>query len=129
MKFCPKCGAELKPAQAPAEVTPPVAAPAPAPPSASYRPEKAEKREKEEKQEKQEKKEKGEHREMREFAFGGPLIGGFFLIIFGFFLYLSVTGQIHLETFGGLFLVLIGLVVIIGAIYAATTAMRRHPRT
>ena len=127
MNFCPKCGTVLKAEQLPAETT---AAPAPAP--MPYRAEKAErheKEEKEEKHEKQEKEEKGERREIRQLSYVGPLIGGVFLILFGFFLYLSVTGVLRLETFGAFFLVLIGVVIIVGAIYAAMTASRRHPPT
>jgi len=130
MNFCPKCGTVLKVAQPPVETAPSPAQPSP--PSAPYRAEKAERREKEEKEEKhekQEKEEKGERHEIRELSFAGPLIGGLFLILVGFFLYLSVTGTIRLETFGALFLVLIGIVVIVGAAYAAMTASRRHPPT
>ena len=124
MNFCPKCGTVLKAEQLPAEAT---AAPAPAP--MPYRAEKAERHEKEEKEEKQEKEEKGERREIRQLSYVGPLIGGVFLILFGFFLYLSVTGVLRLETLGAFFLVLIGVVIIVGAIYAAMTASRRHPPT
>ena len=131
MNFCPKCGTSLKVAQPPVEAAPLPPA-QPLPPSAPYRAEKAERREKEEKEEKHEKQEKGEKEEryeIRELSYAGPLIGGLFLVLVGFFFYLSVTGTLRLEAFGAFFLVLIGIVIIVGAIYAAMTASRRHPPT
>lgn len=113
MAFCPKCGAPLKP-EKPATEAPPT----------GYRPEKAEKTEKTEKHEKQEKGEKTEKHETREFGFIGSLIGGLILIFFGLMSYLQVTGFLGKEVVGALFLILIGIIIIIGATYAA----RRHPR-
>lgn len=116
MAFCPKCGAPLKAEKPTAEA-----------PSTGYRPErveKAEKAEKTEKHEKQEKGEKTEKPEKREFGFVGSLIGGLILIFFGLMSYLQVTGFLGREVVGALFLILIGIIVIIGVIYAA----RRHPR-
>jgi len=133
MNFCPKCGTSLRVAQPPVEAVPPLVQPIP--PSAPYRAEKAERREKEEKgekgekHEKQEKEEKGERREIRQLSYAGPLIGGLFLVLVGFFLYLAVIGTVRLESFWAFFLVLIGIVIIVGAIYAAMTASRRHPPT
>jgi len=111
MAFCPKCGAPLKAEKPPTE----------APPT-GYRSEKAEKAEKHEKQEKGEKTEK---HEKREFGFIGSLIGGLILIFFGLMSYLQVTGFLGREVVGALFLILIGIMIIIGGLYAA----RRHPRT
>ena len=131
MNFCPKCGASLKVVQPPVEAAPLPPA-QPLPPSAPYRAEKAERREKEEKgekEEKHEKQEKGERHEMRQLSYAGPLIGGLFLMLVGFFFYLSVTGTLRLEAFGAFFLVIVGIVIIVGAIYAAMTASRRHPPT
>jgi predicted lipid-binding transport protein (Tim44 family) len=110
MVFCPKCGAPLKAEKPPTE----------APPT-HYRSEKAEKAEKYEKQEKGEKTEK---HEKQEFGFVGPLIGGLILIFFGLMSYLQVTGFIGKEVVGALFLILIGIIIIVGVIYAT----RRHPR-
>jgi uncharacterized Zn finger protein (UPF0148 family) len=110
MAFCPKCGAPLKAEKPPTEARP-----------TGYRPEKAEKAEK---HEKQEKKEKTEKHEKREFGFVGQLIGGLILIFFGLMSYLQVTGFLGKEVVGALFLILIGIIIIIGVIYAA----RRHPR-
>jgi len=121
MSFCPKCGASLKERAA-------VAAPvAPPPPSAPVRVEKEEKREKEEKEEKHEKEEKEERLEKREFAFVGPLIGGLVLILLGFGFYLILTTTISWGTIGAIMFVIIGIIVIAGAAYAAMVAARRHP--
>lgn len=111
MAFCPKCGAPLKAEKPPTEARP-----------TSYRPEKAEKAEKHEKQEKEEKTEK---HEKREFGLVGQLIGGLILIFLGLVSYLQVTGFLGKEVVGALFLILIGTIIIIGALYAA----RRYPRT
>jgi cation transport ATPase len=135
MNFCPKCGTDLKAAKPTVEVPAPAAPAAPAPAPVTYRAEKAERGEKQEKQEKGEKQEKhgmeekGERREMRQLSYVGPLIGGLFLVLIGFFFYLALIGTVQLQSFWALFLVLIGIVIIGGAIYAAMTASRRHPPT
>ena len=116
MAFCPKCGAPLKAEQ------PPTAAPAPAP-------RRAEKAEKEEKREKEEKEEKEERREKREFGFIGPLVGGLVLIFLGLAFYLQVTGFLRRGFVLAAFLVVIGVIVIVGGVYAAMLATRRHPKT
>ncbi len=130
MNFCPKCGTPLKVAAQPQPAAPPVA-PAPAPAPAPYRAEKQEKREKEEKGEKQEKQEK-EEREQRsektETSFVGPLVGGIILVFAGFILYLVVTGSLQWQSVGALFFIVIGIIIIVGGIYAATMASRRHPK-
>jgi len=123
MSFCPKCGASLKEQAA-------VAAPAaPTPPPAPIRVGKEEKREKEEKEEKHEKEEKGERLEKREFAFVGPLIGGIVLILLGFGFYLILTTTISWQAIGAILFIIIGIIVISGAAYAAVMASRRHPPT
>ncbi len=109
MAFCPKCGAPIKVEQPPA----------PAP----QRAEKAEKHEKGEKREKAEKYEK------REFGVIGPLIGGLILIFFGLTFYIQVTGLLQREVAWALFLIIIGITIIVGFLYAATTAAKRQPRT
>lgn len=114
MAFCPKCGAPLKVKQPPSETTP-----APA----LQRAEKAEKHEKREKREKTEKYEK------REFGVIGPLIGGLILIFLGLMFYLQVTGFLGRGVASALFLIIIGIIIIVGALYAAMIAARRHPRT
>ena len=119
MAFCPKCGAPLK-------VEKPSAGVAPAP---TNRVEKAEKSEKSEKQEKREKTEKAEKSEKREVGVLGPLIGGLVLIFLGCMFYLSVAGYLRWQNIGPFLLVIVGILIIIGVLYGAMTANRRHPRT
>ncbi len=118
MSFCPNCGAPLKEVAAVSQPSAPA-------PSRHIKYEKAEKHEKEEKREKGEKHEKGE------YAFIGPLIGGIVLIIIGLMSYLQVTGLINEVTRGVLwafFIIVVGVLLILGAFYAMTTARRRYPR-
>ena len=125
MTFCPNCGASLKAVQ-PAVAAPPTAAP---------RGEKAEKGEKQEKREKEardqrEKREKGEKHEKKQYSFAGPLIGGLILIFFGLMLFIGLTNPaMNTGILWAFFVVIIGIIIIIGAIYAATMASRRHPQT
>ena len=116
MAFCPKCGAPLKVEKPPTEAVPPE----------RYRSEKAEKHEK---GEKREKKEKTEKYEKREFGVIGPLIGGLILIFLGSMFYLQATGFLRREVTGALLLIIIGVIIIVGVLYAATMATRRHPKT
>jgi len=133
MSFCPNCGASLKveqvvaPAVAPAEVPP--APPVPPAPTAPAGAEKAEKREKEEKGERREWMEKEERYEQREFAFMGPLVGGFVLLLAGLAFYFILTTSLRLEVIGAVVFVTIGIIIILGAVYAAMLARRRHPTT
>jgi predicted lipid-binding transport protein (Tim44 family)/ribosomal protein S27AE len=117
MAFCPRCGASLKPA-APGQPTPTQPYP---------RHEKAEKNEKQEKQEKNqnpEKHEKGEH------GFIGFLIGGLILITFGVFALLQISGGIFSSGQGfAIMLLIIGIIIIFGAIYVAMTSKRHFPKT
>jgi cation transport ATPase len=117
MAFCPKCGAPLKAEQPPVE-----AAPAPAP-------QMAEKAEKREKREKEEKREKTEKHEKREFGVIGPLVGGLILVFLGLTSYLQVSGLLRTEVASALFFIIIGIIIVVGSIYAALMASRRHPRT
>jgi len=117
MSFCPKCGASLKAEQAPAPTVPPV----------PYRAEKAEKSEKGEKEERPEKVE-GERYEIQRFAWIGPLIGGLILIFAGLTFYVAVTASFRWEVIGALSFIIIGIVIIVGAVYAAMVATRRHPQ-
>jgi Ca2+/Na+ antiporter len=123
MSFCPKCGAALKVEQPSVAEAPPQAPPAP-----PYRAEKGEKREKQEKEEKHEKGEKTEKREKQEHGYIGPLIGGLILILVGFIFYLEITTMIASGVLWAFFFVIIGIVIIIGAIYAATMASKRQPQ-
>jgi uncharacterized membrane protein YvbJ len=106
MTFCPKCGASLRTVQPQAEAR-----------TTTYR-----RREKEEKGEKREKHEK------RQYSFIGPLIGGLILIFIGLTSYLEITGLAERRVVWAFLFVLIGLVIIIGAVYGAMIAGRRHPK-
>ncbi len=112
MSFCPKCGAPLKVQQSTAEAR------------ATYR-----KEEKTEKGEKREKGEKTEKREKHEYGFLGPLIGGLILIFIGAAAYLEITNAFDSRVIWAFFFVLIGVLIIVGAIYGYTMATKRHPRT
>jgi hypothetical protein len=129
MSFCPNCGAPLKEA-ATATPQPSARAQAPSPaPTTHVRHEKEEKREKREKEEKGEKREK---HEKGEYGWIGPFIGGIVLIIIGLASYLEVTGIVSPVTRGivwAFFIIIVGLLLIFGAIYAMTMARRRYPRT
>ncbi|MGA2308931.1 MAG: zinc-ribbon domain-containing protein [Candidatus Bathyarchaeia archaeon] len=118
MSFCPKCGAPLN-VENVATVTPETR-------PAYRRDEKTE--EKSEKHEKREKSEKHEKHEKHEYGFMGPLIGGVILLFIGAALYLRVTGY-DVAILWALFFVLIGVLIIVGGIYGAIMAGRRHPRT
>ena len=117
MAFCPRCGAALK--------APPTVGPPPAQPY-QRRNEKAEKNEK---NEKDQRGEKGEKQEKGEYGFVGYLIGGLILITIGFFSILQITSQPL--TAGGDFaimLLIIGVIIIIGAIYVTMVARKHSPR-
>ena len=117
MSYCPKCGTEVR-----EEMTfcPKCGAPLKAPPT-GYKPEKYEKREKEER----EKREKKEKYEKREFGVMGQIIGGLILIFLALIFYLQVIGFARMEILGAVFFFIIGIIIIIGAVYA----MKKHPRT
>lgn len=115
MAFCPRCGASLR------ESTPMPPAP---PPAYGQKNEKGEKKEKNEKNESREKQEKGER------GFVGYLIGGLILITFGLFSILQLSGYFTVNSgqAWAVMLLIIGIIIIVGAIYVATTARRQHPR-
>jgi predicted lipid-binding transport protein (Tim44 family) len=121
MAFCPRCGAPLKTA-APAQATPAQAAPV------LQRNEKAEKGEKQEKHEKQE-PEKGEKHEKGQYGFVGWLVGGLILILIGFFALLQISNIITSGISWAIVLLIIGVVVIIAAVYFASMARKRYPST
>lgn len=112
MVNCPKCGASLK-AATPGAPT-------------DWRRERLERR-REERAEKYEKYEKGEKYEKREHPFIGPLIGGLILIFLGVVSYLQILGYNLWQYTWPFFLIIIGLVIIIGAL--ARMARRRNPQT
>ncbi len=108
IKFCPKCGASL----------------GPSPPRAQM--EKEEKHEKREKSEKAEKREKGEYGSR--WMYIGLLIGGFVVILAGLNAYLRIVSPWYTRYSEAVFLIVIGILVILIAIYAAMTAAKRSPR-
>jgi uncharacterized membrane protein YvbJ len=112
MTFCPRCGASLK---VEAAVRP------------MRRDEKAEKHEKQEKREKQE-PEKGEKHEKGEYGFIGWLIGGLILIVIGAMAFLNINYNFINTAMGwALFLLILGVIIIIVAVYFASMARRRSP--
>ncbi len=117
MSFCPRCGATLK-ATTPGQ--------APPPPAQPYR-RRDEKSEKDEKQEKDQHQEKGEKNEKGEQGFIGFLIGGLILITLGLFALLNFTGYFASGESWAVMLLIIGAIIIIGAIYVATVARKRSP--
>ena len=116
MAFCPHCGASLK------GTAPSQAAPAPV-----YR-RRDEKSEKNEKQEKNQQPEKGEKQEKGEHGFAGFLIGGLILITIGLFTLLNLTNPNWAsgESWAVMLLV-IGIIIIVAAIYLATVARKHYP--
>jgi uncharacterized membrane protein YvbJ len=110
MVFCPKCGAPLTAKMPGVAATP-----------AHHRGEKDEKNEKTEKAEKREKEEKWEQpekHEKRETAAIGPLIGGLFLIFLGLMFYLQVLGHRVWESAWAFFLIVVGVIIIAGVLWA-----------
>ncbi len=122
MAFCSKCGAPLK-------VEKPSTEAALAPTSRAEKAEKSEKSEKREKREKEEKAEKTEKYEAREVGVIGPLVGGLILIFLGCMFFLSVAGYLRWQDVGSYLLVILGIIIIVGVLYGAMTASKRHPRT
>ena len=113
MAFCPRCGAPLKAAE------PVQAAPAP------QRNEKGEKQEKHEKQE----PEKGEKHEKGQYGFVGWLVGGLILILIGFFALLQISNVITSGISWAVILLILGVLVIIAAVYFASMARKHYPST
>jgi len=118
MAFCPRCGGSLK--GVPLDQSTP---------SQSYR-RRNEKSEKNEKQEKSNQPEKGEKQEKGERGFIGYLIGGLILIIVGLFSVLQLSGYftINSQQNWAIMLLIIGIIIIIGAIYMALGARKRSPQ-
>ena len=102
MVFCPRCGASLK--------GPPHGQPAPSQPPYPQ----------------QEKKQNPAKQARTEHGFLGFLIGGLILIVVGIFAILELNGSISSGQGLAIMLFIIGIIVIVGAIYVALTS-RRHP--
>ena len=123
MAFCPHCGALLK-AIPSGQPTPPLAQPY------RRRDEKSEKNEKQEKHEKNEQPGKGEKQEKGEHAFISYLIGGLILITVGLFSILQISGYFTADSgqSWAIMLLIIGVIIIIGAIYVFMVARKRSPQ-
>ena len=120
MTFCPRCGASLKDQAVSGQATPP---------AYRRRNEKDEKNEKKEKNEKREKQEpeKGEKHEKGEYGFVGFLIGGLVLIIIGLFSLLRFTGIFTSVHSVAMMFLVIGVIIIIAAVYLTIVARKRFP--
>ncbi len=120
MAFCPRCGASLKAA----------AQGQPIPPSAQPYRRRDEKSEKNEKQEKNQRSQRNEKQEKGETGFIGYLIGGLVLITLGLFSVLQISGYFNVNSgqSWAVMLLIIGLIIIVGAIYVALIARRRSPQ-
>jgi uncharacterized membrane protein YvbJ len=108
MVFCPLCGASLKGAETPSQ----------APPAQSYR---------DEKQEKKQNPEKSEKHEKIEYGFVGYLVGGSVLITIAVFALLDLTHPSNSSQDLAAMLLIIGVIIIIAAIYVAITIWKRIP--
>ena len=122
MVFCPKCGAPLRTEQ-PADLRDQWRTK-----RREWREQRREQRRQRRHAEKSEKDEKREKTEKHEYVFLGPLIGGLVLIIIGTFLYFLIVGGSGGEFLGALFLVFVGLIVIVAALYSILVRERRRPR-
>lgn len=119
MTFCPRCGASLKVEAQPRGTY--------AGSGATYQ-RRDEKSEKNEKDEKDEHNEKGEKQEKGERGYVGWLIGGLILIFIGIISLQSIRDLLT-GVNPSVLLVLVGVIIIVGAVYLAITARRRYPRT
>ena len=123
MVFCPKCGAQLRMEQ-PAGLRDEWRTK-----RREWRKQRREQRRQRRQAEKSEKEEKWEKTEKHEYMFLGPLIGGLALIVVGAFLYFLIVGGFGAQLLGALFLVFVGLIIIVAALYSVLVRERRHSRT
>jgi uncharacterized membrane protein YvbJ len=117
MSYCSKCGNKVDDTMTFCPPTPQY------PPQYVRRNEKAEKNEKGEKNEKNEpeKHEKGHNGAI------GWLIGGLVIIMIGAFSLLRIYYEFDTQIGWSIFLLAIGMIIIIGAIYLAMNARKRSP--
>jgi membrane-bound ClpP family serine protease len=108
MKYCSKCGASLKAEPVAREVS--------------------EKHEKHEKDEKHEKEEKGEKHEKDETSRFWALIGGIMLVILGLVSFIAIVFGFPDPWRGAFFLVILGVFIIIVALYGTVRASQRSPK-
>jgi uncharacterized membrane protein YvbJ len=107
MVFCPRCGTSLKGTATPGQE----------PPTQPYLSEKAEKNEN---GEMSNRPEKGEKKAKNEYGYVGYLIGGLILITIGVFAVLDLTSPLNSSQDLAAMLLIIGIIIIVGAIYIAT---------
>ena len=119
MTFCPRCGASLK-MEAPSR-------PLGLVPPPTYLPQRR-KIEKGEKHEKNE-PEKGEKHEKGEFGFIGWLIGGIVVIVIGILAYARAIGFITSPIESAITLLVIGIAVIIVAVWLSMNGSKTQPRS
>ena len=110
--FCPRCGTSLKGA-------------------ASPEPEPSENTNSNEKTEKQETPApiKGEKKEKTERGFIGYLMGGLILVTIGIFGLLDLTNPVNSSQDLAAMLLIIGIIIVVGAIFIAVTAWKRIPKS
>jgi hypothetical protein len=118
--FCPRCEISLKGAALPDQISP----------AQAFQDEKIENIEEEENQEKNEHPEKGEKQEKNEYGFVGYLMGGLILVTIGIFALLDLTNpSINSGQDLAAMLLIIGIIIIIGGVYIATTMRKSLPTT
>ncbi|MBT8171865.1 zinc-ribbon domain-containing protein [Candidatus Bathyarchaeota archaeon] len=120
--FCSQCGVTLKAGTSHQRSSPDY--------FRNEKGEKQEKNEKNEKNEKEEKMEKGEQQEKfekKEYDVLGSLLGGIILIFVGFMLYLAVTGAFSFSSIFPFFLIIIGVIIVLGIVLGAIMANKRNP--
>ena len=108
MVFCPKCGSSLR-----AETTARVS---------------RARDEKREKGEKNEKQEKGEKNEKSETSRSWALIGGMVLVILGVLSIAAIYVDLSEAWRNAIFLVILGVIIIVVALYGVVRASQRNPR-
>jgi predicted lipid-binding transport protein (Tim44 family) len=124
MNFCPNCGTQLKSAVPSQAAAPSQGATANEPYPGQ------EKAEKNEKQVKQAHPEKGEKQGKVEHGFVGSLAGGLILITFGVFAILELTNpSLSSGEYFAIMLLIIGLIVILAAVYVALAGRKYFPPT
>ncbi|MDH5437970.1 MAG: zinc ribbon domain-containing protein [Candidatus Bathyarchaeota archaeon] len=122
MPYCPKCGAEVT--EETNFCSKCGAALGPLPPRV--------KMEKEEKHEKREKSEKAEKREKAEYGYKwiyiGTLLGGLLIIFAGLNAFLRIISPWYARYSEPIFLIVVGIIIIVIAIYATMTTVKRSPK-
>jgi uncharacterized membrane protein YvbJ len=114
MVFCPRCGTSLKSAATPVQ-------------ESATESNQNEKVEKSEKQERNQNQSKAERHDRSEYSFVGYLMGGLILITIAVFALLDLSHPSNSTQDLAAMLLIIGVIIISGAIYIYTTAHKRFP--